>query len=371
MTIINGTINLNRPLANTVKYSHDNLPSLTAEQVYNQWCLELGLDSNGTDHTFFGTYSFGVVIPVAKGFFSNIGGDDYIVMNACGTISLCGASTGYTGYDTSATGWYTNYDFGFNSPSYMPPLSPPLVVRMNPIRYAYTGSRAGTKIRSTATVSVMLINAVDGFKGAGSLTQIAVRIEDGYARFLRTAPDYPINSDMNRGVKLATFADDQLHDAVNTDVGAWQDMDVDVELFYEQYDISGTIDENLPLNLFRVSAFDYSGAFSIGSTLVDTDVDPNFQFFFKPSDPLQITVTPEASMWEPNKVLSAGDIVFPTDPSTTAFYFKVSVAGTTGATEPTWINQAGNVVDNTITFAWSGGLIKPVTNAPLIPQLVV
>jgi len=144
-----------------------------------------------------------------------------------------------------------------------------------------------------------------------------------------------------------------------------------MEMFLEQYSISGSIDENLPLRKFDVTIFDYVNKYKVANISVNTDVDPAFQMFFAPPGPVQVTVTPRASIWEPNKAIIAGDVIFATDPTITPYYFIVSVGGTTGAVEPAWVTSAGNVIDNTVTYAWSGGMIAPVTNAPLIPQLVV
>ena len=61
--------------------------------------------------------------------------------------------------------------------------------------------------------------------------------------------------------------------------------------------------------------------------------------------------------WQPSNNYRVGSIVTPTTPNG-GHYYKCTVAGTSGATEPTWPTAAGGTVpDGTVTWKESGNII--------------
>ena len=57
-----------------------------------------------------------------------------------------------------------------------------------------------------------------------------------------------------------------------------------------------------------------------------------------------------ASTWTASTSLSVGDIIAPTSQAT-GLFFKVTVAGTTGSSEPNWVTSIGEIVyDNNVRY---------------------
>lgn len=109
--------------------------------------------------------------------------------------------------------------------------------------------------------------------------------------------------------------------------------------------------------------------------------------------PILLVIAPQqGDVWKPAKSYTVNDLVFPTDPITSPFYYKRLNAGTSGTTEPTWSvagndNNSSSLVytipdgDGTVTRSaklhtndgssndWVrvDRLSQPVTIGPLIP----
>lgn len=66
-------------------------------------------------------------------------------------------------------------------------------------------------------------------------------------------------------------------------------------------------------------------------------------------DQIALTPTVISDSWAASTAYSLGDIVIPTTPN--GFKYKVTTAGTSNSTEPTWPTSiGGSVVDNTVTW---------------------
>lgn len=86
--------------------------------------------------------------------------------------------------------------------------------------------------------------------------------------------------------------------------------------------------------------------------------------------PHLITCSPEqGTPWVAEEVLIVNQLRYPTNPSTIPYYYKVTIAGTAGVTEPTWVTVPGQtVVDGTVTWECVERLVQPITHSPIIPQ---
>lgn len=91
--------------------------------------------------------------------------------------------------------------------------------------------------------------------------------------------------------------------------------------------------------------------------------------------PSLVTVSPiQGIPWRAVTAQLIDDLVFPTDPETTPYYYKCTVSGTgvdgvTGSVEPTWPTGVGNtVVDGTVTWEVVERMIQPITHSPMIPK---
>ena len=76
-----------------------------------------------------------------------------------------------------------------------------------------------------------------------------------------------------------------------------------------------------------------------------------------------------ATTWNANTALSVGNIIAPTSPNA-GLFFKVTVAGTTGSTEPAWANNiAQDVYDNNVkyvSFSSTFSDLQPINPSAII-----
>jgi len=78
----------------------------------------------------------------------------------------------------------------------------------------------------------------------------------------------------------------------------------------------------------------------------------------------------QGDVWKKSTAYAVNDLVFPTDPATTPYYYKRINAGTSGTTEPTWVTTTGQQCnDGAVNNAWEcvARLTQPITQSPLIP----
>jgi hypothetical protein len=135
-----------------------------------------------------------------------------------------------------------------------------------------------------------------------------------------------------------------------------------------QYEINGTIDESLAATDFECVAYDYATDVIVGKT---TTSSSSFTIPVLSNTPTRVVVqSNKPALWRLNTVYSIGQLIFPTNPETTPYYYKAANSGSTGATEPIWTVTAGsNVVDGGITWDIVERLVQPVSHSPIIPTL--
>ena len=71
--------------------------------------------------------------------------------------------------------------------------------------------------------------------------------------------------------------------------------------------------------------------------------------------------------WEGTKAYSVGDTVIPTNSSSSPWYYKATIGGVSGSTEPTWPNTLVPFTDGSVTWVFQEQLVKPIANGPLMP----
>ena len=86
-----------------------------------------------------------------------------------------------------------------------------------------------------------------------------------------------------------------------------------------------------------------------------------------------VTVTGDTgSAWRDNFPYEVGDLVMPTDPANTMYYFKCVTAGVTGTSEPNWNTSAGgHTGDNTASWEMVETLPQPVAVGPVRGREVI
>jgi hypothetical protein len=88
--------------------------------------------------------------------------------------------------------------------------------------------------------------------------------------------------------------------------------------------------------------------------------------------PVNVTVmADQGGKWTASKAYALNDKVFPSNPAAKPYYYKRLVAGTSGATEPTWpTTPGGKCNDGAVADAWElvERLTQPITQGPLIPS---
>lgn len=72
------------------------------------------------------------------------------------------------------------------------------------------------------------------------------------------------------------------------------------------------------------------------------------------------------SVWEPSTAYLAGDVVRSTDPN--GFWYLVTQAGTSGASEPVWPLISNEIVADGTCFVKNAGFtVRPTCRGPLFP----
>ena len=86
-------------------------------------------------------------------------------------------------------------------------------------------------------------------------------------------------------------------------------------------------------------------------------------------DPVSISIRPKVGrLWDINKPMLVGDKVFPDLATNDPYFYKCTVAGTTGAAQPAWTTTIGSTfVDNDVTWECVDNMEQPITQSPLVP----
>lgn len=130
--------------------------------------------------------------------------------------------------------------------------------------------------------------------------------------------------------------------------------------------ISGTITESLPITRWLVRSYLLSSGILVANA-ISTDGTFSLNMPIAYHYPQTVTVTPyQGDLWVTLTAYAVDDLVFPIDPITTPYYYKCTVSGTSGSTEPTW-PTSGTVSDGTVTWEFVSELVQPITHSPLIP----
>lgn len=134
--------------------------------------------------------------------------------------------------------------------------------------------------------------------------------------------------------------------------------------------VEGTITENLAAESFRIHSFRADG--EAGPIVSMTSSTGTFSVPVPPPyHPQYITVSLNiGNIWTPESDVILDQTCFPKDPSTTPYYFRCTIAGTTGGTEPTWPTSPPGALVSDGDAQWElvERIVQPITHGPLIPQ---
>lgn len=131
-----------------------------------------------------------------------------------------------------------------------------------------------------------------------------------------------------------------------------------------------TITEDLAATQFICRAHRLSDGVLVGEVITTT---PTATIPSLSSDPCYVVVIPyQGERFKTTHSYAVGDLAFPLDTTTTPFYYRRIVAGTSGGTEPSWSVMAGETCDdNAVSAAWLCiDLTRPLIKSPitLIPE---
>ena len=133
--------------------------------------------------------------------------------------------------------------------------------------------------------------------------------------------------------------------------------------------ISGVIAETLAVQDWVVNAHRLDNGL-LTATL--TTVAGSFELVIDDINdvPHYVTVIPvQGSTRENLKTHIIDELMYPPDPATTPYYYKVTVVGTTGSDEPVYTTISGTTfVDGTVTWECVERLVRPLVHSPMIPQ---
>ncbi len=138
----------------------------------------------------------------------------------------------------------------------------------------------------------------------------------------------------------------------------------------DKFEITGSIDENLAETSWLCQAHNLLTGDFTGETTTSTS---NFTIPVNSASPVKVTVCPTPfDSWKATTDYGLNAKVFPTNPITTPYYYKVTTAGTTGATEPVFpVTTGGTVTDGSVVWELVERLVQPITHAPVIPTVAL
>jgi len=143
-----------------------------------------------------------------------------------------------------------------------------------------------------------------------------------------------------------------------------------VSLPVAKYEVTGTITETLINDTWKCSAYSIADNSLINSVVV---TGSTFSIPVYSDDPVIIMINPvPATRWKSGGEYELDDEVYPTDTDTYPFYYKCTVVGISGATEPVWETSSGStVVDGSVTWTVVERIPQPVAHMPITPTPVV
>jgi len=132
--------------------------------------------------------------------------------------------------------------------------------------------------------------------------------------------------------------------------------------------INGTILESYKISEWIARAWMVSDG-SLTKELITSSTTFALEIPIDKDYPHIVTVSPNiGDTWKSETAYIIDDLVYPTDPQTTHFYYKCIVAGNSGEIEPTWTTgDLDQIIDNTVTWELVEGIIQPITHYPVMP----
>jgi hypothetical protein len=132
------------------------------------------------------------------------------------------------------------------------------------------------------------------------------------------------------------------------------------------YKFSGTISESSAITDWFIVATQCRSGALVGTTVVTGD---SYTLQVNTDQPCNLTISPKVDYaWSANKVAALGDFVVASNPEVSPHLWKVTTAGTFGATESAW-NTAGTTTQGTAILTYVAPLVNPVTLGPKLPTL--
>lgn len=124
-----------------------------------------------------------------------------------------------------------------------------------------------------------------------------------------------------------------------------------------------TLSESSPITDWIARAHDVA----TGALSLEKAVTGSFTLDLPTLAPQYVTVSPKMGLrWAASIAKALDEYGYPTDLGTAPRLYKVTAAGTTGGSEPTW-PTSGTVSDGSVTWTLVGDLERPLTHGPLIP----
>lgn len=139
---------------------------------------------------------------------------------------------------------------------------------------------------------------------------------------------------------------------------------------YKRLTISGVLTESISVTDFIIRLYEATTGVLLSSTTVQAGA---FILFPDNNGAKFLTFHPvQGAKWQSGTVYSLNALVYPTAPATTPYYFKrVSSAGTSGSTEPSWVITAGGLSNDGIhNGCWQmiDGLTDSKILGPVVPS---
>ena len=320
----------------------------TPSTYYDTWAAEIGVSNTGTDAALDDDDNAWLITPPVSFL------DGY-----ASTTEAMWSSEGALGFyltpctDVNATSQAIS---GLNR-MYVLADRPSILYTFHPANT--DAATVNVKMRSSANVTI-IVGIVQFYGSATNVIRVAIKIEVNKITLVSETVSGTL-SHILTGFNSSDVIDNSTNLLYQT-LGTIKQVVLTVPTPIQKT-FSGTITETSDINLWNIKAHSCNtGQLILGTTASGSTYSMNYNG----SEICNLTISPKINyQWSAAKVTLLNDLVVPANPDATPHLFKVTTAGTFGATEASW-NLTGTTTQGTAILTYVAPLLDPVTIGPKV-----
>lgn len=315
---------------------------------YNTWAAEIGVSNTGTDAALDDDDNAWLITPPVS----------FLDGYASTTQAMWSSEGGLGFYLEPCT------DVTPNSPVILGINRMYALADRPNILYAFhpantDAATVNAKIKSSANVTI-ISSTVQFYGGATNVIRVAIKIETNKITLVSETVSGTF-SHILAGFNSSNSIDNTT-DLLYQTLGTIKQVVLTVPTPIQKT-FSGTITETSDINLWNIKVYSCNTGQLIQGT---TASGSTYSMAYTGSEICNLTISPKIDyQWSAAKVTLLNDLVVPANPDATPHLFKVTTAGTFGATEASW-NLTGTTTQGTAILTYVAPLLDPVTIGPKV-----